>query len=64
LEAAINLPCPAHEFRRLGKLMAVKIVGPKREISEEDARRARLVEEYYRRVSDYLKSHPELENDI
>lgn len=64
LEAAMNLPCPAHGFRRLGKLMAVRIVGPKGEISEECSRRSTLVKEYYRRLSDYLKSHPELENDI
>lgn len=64
LEAAMNLPCPAHGFRRLGKLTAVQIVGPKGEISEECARRGKLVREYERRLCEYLKAHPELEDDI
>ena len=54
-EAQMNLPCPAHGFRRLGKLMVVTIVGGKGEISEECARREELVEEYDRRLSEYLK---------
>ncbi len=63
LEAAMSLPCPAHGFRRLGELTAV-VIGPNTAISEECARRSELVEEYERRFSEYLKSHPELEDDI
>ena len=64
LEAAMNLPCPAHGFRRLGKLIAVEIVGKNGEVSEECTKRSELVEEYDRRFSEHLKSHPELEDDI
>ena len=62
-EAEMNLSCPAHGFRRLGKLMVVTIVGRKGEISEECARRDELVKEYERRLSEFLKSHPELKDD-
>lgn len=61
-EADMNLSCPAHGFRRLGKLMVVSIVSRKGEISEDCARRNELVTEYYRRLSEFLKSHPELED--
>ena len=62
-EAEMNLSCPAHGFRRLGKLMVVTIVGREGEISEECARREELAKEYYRRLSEFLKSHPELKDD-
>ena len=62
-EAEMNLSCPAHGFRRLGKLMVVTIVSRKGEISEECARREELVTEYERRLSEFLKSHPELKDE-
>ena len=62
-EAKMNLSCPAHGFRRLGKLMVVTIGSRKGEISEECARRKELAKEYYRRLSEFLKSHPELKDD-
>ena len=61
-EAHMNLSCPAHGFRRLGRLMVVNIVGRKGEISEDCARRNELAMEYYRRLSEFLKSHPELKD--
>jgi hypothetical protein len=61
-EADMNLSCPAHGFRRLGKLMVVTIVGGKGAISEDCVRRKRLVTEYERRLSEFLKSHPELKD--
>ena len=62
-EAHMNLSCPAHGFRRLGRLMVSIIGGQRGEISEECARRKELVAEYYRRLSEFLKSHPELKDD-
>ena len=62
-EADMNLSCPAHGFRRLGKLMVVTIVGRKGETSEECARRSELAKEYYRRLSEFVKSHPEVKDD-
>ena len=62
-EAQMNLSCPAHGFRRLGKLMVVTIVGGNEEISEEGARRKELAKEYDRRLSEFVKSHPELKDD-
>jgi len=62
-EADMNLPCPVHGFRRLGQLMIPRIVGRKGEISEEYTRRRELVAKYELRLSEYLKSHPELEDD-
>ena len=58
-EAQMNLSCPAHGFRRLGKLMVVTIVG-EGGISEECTRREELATEYDRRLSEFLESHPEL----
>jgi hypothetical protein len=62
-EAHMNLSCPAHGFRRLGRLMVVNIVGEKGKISDDCARRNELATEYYRRLSEFLKSHPELKDD-
>jgi hypothetical protein len=62
-EADMNLRCPVHGFRRLGALMIVQIVGRKGEISEEYTRRMELVTEYKRRLSEAVKSNPELEDD-
>ena len=62
-EAHMNLSCPAHGFRRLGKLMVVQTPGADGTISEECAKRKELVTEYDRRLSEFLKSHPELKDD-
>jgi hypothetical protein len=58
-----NLPCPVHGFRRLGKLLVVQIAGRRGEISEEYTRRIALVAKYRLRLSEFLKSHPELRVD-
>lgn len=62
-EAHMKLSCPAHGFRRLGRLMVVTIGDQKGEISEDCARRKELVTEYHRRLSEFLKSHPELKDE-
>ena len=62
-EADMNLSCPAHGFRRLGRLMVSTIVARRGEISEDCARRNELVREYEGRLSEFLKSHPELKDD-
>jgi hypothetical protein len=41
----------------------VQIAGRKGEISEEYTRRLELVAKYRLRLSEHLKSHPELEDD-
>ena len=61
-EAHMNLSCPAHGFRRLGKLMVVNIVSRKGEISDDCAKRNELATEYYRRLSEFVESHPELKD--
>jgi hypothetical protein len=58
----MNLSCPAHGFRRLGRLMVVTIVGRNGEISEECARRDVLATEYYRRLSEFVESDPEVKD--
>jgi hypothetical protein len=62
-EAQINLRCPAHGFRRLGKLIVLTIVNPDRTITEESVRLGQVVDEYQLRLSEFLKSDPELEDD-
>jgi hypothetical protein len=62
-EADMKVTCPVHGFRRLGALMIVQIAGRKGEISEEYTRRMELVTEYKRRLSEAVKSNPELEDD-
>jgi hypothetical protein len=59
-EAKMNLPCPVHEFRHLGKLVVVQFVHGDRTIAEESVGLNKVVEEYEHRLSAYLKSNPEL----
>jgi len=61
-EAAANLPCPAHGFRRLGKITVFVLVEEDGTIAEESARLSQLVEEYKLRLSQ-LPLSPELEYD-
>ena len=61
-EADMNLSCPAHGFRRLGRLMVVTIVGRNGETSDDCAKRNELATEYYRRLSEFVESHPELKD--
>ena len=63
-EAAANLPCPVHGFRRLGKIMIVKTVGRGVIRDEESENRLdQLVDRYYLRLSQLPPLGPELEYD-
>jgi hypothetical protein len=62
-EAEANLPCPVHGFRRLGKLLIPRIFGAKGALAESYARRDEAVKAYSRRLSEFLRSHPELKDD-
>lgn len=64
-EAAANLPCPAHGFRRLGRITPVNIVDttPGAKLEEKYVRLNRLVAEYELRVSQLPPLSPELEYD-
>jgi hypothetical protein len=59
----MNLSCPVHGFRRLGKLMVVRTAGLKGELLEAAVRCEELVAEYKRGLAEYLKSNPELRDD-
>lgn len=62
-EAEMNLPCPVHGFRRLGQLFVLQYLESDWTISEESVRLKEVVEEYKRRLSEFLEFHPELEED-
>jgi hypothetical protein len=63
-EAVANLPCPAHGFRRLGRIMIVQYVGQGVIHDEESEKRLnRLVDEYELRLSHLPPLSPELEYD-
>lgn len=64
-EAAANLPCPAHGFRRPGRIMVVNIVSTTEGavLEEKYVRLNRLVAEYRLRVSQLPPLSPELEYD-
>jgi hypothetical protein len=65
-EAAANLPCPAHGFRRLGVITAVNVVDtttPGAKLDEKYVRLNRLAKEYRLRVSQLPPLSPELEYD-
>jgi hypothetical protein len=63
-EAAANLPCPVHGFRRLGRIMVVNIVSTTEGavLEEKYVRLNRLVDEYELRVSQLPPLSPELED--
>ncbi len=63
-EDATNLPCPAHGFRRLGRIMIVQYVG-RDVIHDEGAenRLEQLVAKYELRVSQLPPLSPDLEDD-
>jgi len=52
------VPCPAHGFRRLGKLIVLQLIKPDGTIAKESVGLDEVVGEYERRRSEFLKSHP------
>ena len=56
LEEAMQVRCPAHGFRTLGKLVMIRIFNGKR-IAPESVKLAEVRDEYYRRLSEFKKSH-------
>lgn len=62
-EAEMNLTCPAHGFRCLGEIMVLLRQKAGGTIAEESVRLTEVVDEYKRRLSEFLKSHPELKDD-
>lgn len=63
-ESEMNLTCPAHGFRRFGQLLVLKFVHSDGTFDEKSVRLGQVVDEYERRLSEFLKSHPELEDDF
>jgi len=63
-EAQTNVACPVHGFRRLERLVVVRIVRTSRSNTEESDRLEQVVDEYQRRLAEFRKSHPEFEDDF
>jgi hypothetical protein len=63
-EAEMNLRCPTHGFRHLGQLLILKSINVDGTLADASLGLGRLVDEYDHRRSEFLKSHPEFENDF
>ena len=56
-EAEVNFPCPAHAFRRLGQLLVLQKMHPDRTLAAPSIGLLEVVDEYHRRLSEFLKFH-------